>query len=55
MKHDEKRRGFYVSPEEIAELNALMQEARNLAALMDARARYGWPTIPTQGGKKLLN
>lgn len=55
MKYDAKRRAYVLSPEEVENLNATMEEARALAEILEARTRFGWPTIPTQGGKKLLN
>lgn len=55
MKYDAKRRGYVLSPEEIADLNAKMKEARTLCEIMELRTRYGWTAAPALGGKKLLN
>ena len=55
MKYDAKRGGYVLTPEEVENLNAKMEEARTLAEILEARTRFGWPTIPAQGGKKLFN
>ena len=55
MKYDAERRGFIVSPEEVADLKEKSEEARRLLEIIKLRERFGWAAALSPGRKELFS